>query len=103
LAPTEFPVKVTVQESPEHKLPAVHVVECVDLSYVQEVVPQLKVTVLALIVKVAVFEDGKVLLLLLRPLAVTVAVPLLAPTEFPVSVTVHESPEHKFPAVQVVE
>ena len=58
-APTLLPVNVTVQESPDIKPVAVHVVECEALSYVHEVVPQLRPTFFALIVKVAVFVDGK--------------------------------------------
>ena len=57
--PTEFPVSVTVQPSEPTKPVAVHVVECEALSYVHEEVPQLRPTSLALIVRVAVFVDGR--------------------------------------------
>ena len=54
----EFPVSVTVQVSPEHKLPTVQVVLWAEPSYVHVRVPQLNVTVLALIVSVAVGFDA---------------------------------------------
>ena len=54
-----FPVSVTVQESPEQRLPAVHVVACAEPSYVHEVVPHERVTYLALMVSVLVFDDGR--------------------------------------------
>ena len=54
----EFPVSVTVHESPDTRLPAVHVVECAEASYVQDSVPHESDTVFAVMLIVFVFADG---------------------------------------------